>query len=404
MTLKKSFVWLMSGQIVFSAMQFVVMILLARFATVEDIGAYSLALALTTPIVAFSSLGLRAVMTTEVLNKFPEAHYFWLRLWGNVFAFFGVLVVAFSYQQSHLVFWYIIFLGLAKICENFSDIYYAAAQKRGRLDWVSKSLVLRGILGTGVLGGMLLVVGDSSWAFFGYAFVWFLVLLGYDMRMCCMPKWRPFLGFATLKPLFMFALPLGMASVLYMVAQNSVRYIVEYKLGLEALGEFSAVAYVLVVGQIVISVMGQTVRLKLAELKRDGDLKNFWRISRFGIFGSFLMGGGLSFAAWLVGDIGLHILYGPSFVHLQPLLLAICLGSAFLFCGTFLGFVLSALNAYWWALAFSMLGVFSGFGSSIVLIPAYGLFGAAYSVAILGCVLCCAFPVIAYLVKNKVIR
>lgn len=397
-SLKRNFAWLMTGQAVFSGLQFVVVIALARLGSAEDVGAYSLALAVTTPIVALCALGLRIVVTTDFSGMYADSAYLWLRLWGMVLAAILIVMVAGYYWEQQLAALAILVIGLGKLAESISDIYYAFAQKAEAMDRIAKSVILRAVLSTVVLVGLLWWGVSLVWVLAGYTAVWLGMLLLYDVRCVARVRWGRCISPLLLKGLAGHAFPLGIAATIYMVAHNSVRYVVEAELGLEILGQFAAVAYFMMLGQIVVNTMGQALRPRMARAfsssDKVGGAKDFWRMLRWGVGIAIAMGVGLVVVAYVAGGWLLMLVYGGDYAALKPLLVMAGAASVPLFAGTFLGFVLTATGAYWATLLMSLMGVVVGFGSAFILVPIFGMMGAFYSVGSLGVAFCLALPLI----------
>jgi len=400
LTLKTNFAWLLTGQAVFSALQFVVLIALARFTTPAHVGAYSLALAVTTPIAALCALGLRTVYTTDFAQKYPPQHYLWLRAWGMAAAATLIIAVALYYQASPLAAAAILLIGASKISEGFADIYYAFTQKKERQDIIAKSMILRATLSTAIFTALLILNHSVTIALTAYAATWLVVLLTYDRTAHNAPNWQKFLTPQTLAPLAKYALPMGLATTVYMVAQNGVRYVIEAKLGLEALGEFAAIAYALMLGQIVINTLGQILRPRLAKSFTNQDAQTFKHLTKIGLMGALALGSAFTLGSALAGKFALGILYGESYTHLAPLLTLLGLASVPLFMGTFMGYVLSATGAYTQTLYLSLAGVATSIGTALVWVPQYGLLGAIYSTAALGTVFCLALSIISHKLKS----
>ena len=68
-SLRRNFSWTFVGNVVYSACQAGILMLLAKLGNPEMVGKYGLAMAIATPVLALSSLQLRAVLTTDVKGK-----------------------------------------------------------------------------------------------------------------------------------------------------------------------------------------------------------------------------------------------------------------------------------------------------------------------------------------------
>jgi len=68
LSLRKNFTWSLAGSLVTAICQWGMIVILAKFLGPAKVGCYSLALAITGPVVIFSMLQLRAIQVTDGKN------------------------------------------------------------------------------------------------------------------------------------------------------------------------------------------------------------------------------------------------------------------------------------------------------------------------------------------------
>ena len=119
--------------------------LLAKLGNPEMVGKYGLAMAIATPVLALSSLQLRAVLTTDVKEKIPFGEYLGFRLATTLLSLLVITGIAvFSKRESMLV---IIIMGISQGIEMVADLYWGRMQFVDNMDRIAKSQILRGVLG-----------------------------------------------------------------------------------------------------------------------------------------------------------------------------------------------------------------------------------------------------------------
>jgi hypothetical protein len=91
LTLRVNFLWTLAGNVIYAACQWGILVALAKIGTVQMVGEFALALAITAPILVGAGLALRAVEATDALGEYEFRDYFSLRLLTSAAA---VLVVA----------------------------------------------------------------------------------------------------------------------------------------------------------------------------------------------------------------------------------------------------------------------------------------------------------------------
>src|ERR1039458_37013 len=75
-------------------------------------------------------------------------------------------------------------VGLAKCFESISDLLYGVFQRHERMDWIAKSMILKGPLSLAALGLAVYLSHSLLCGVLALALVWGLLLFGYDVRNC----------------------------------------------------------------------------------------------------------------------------------------------------------------------------------------------------------------------------
>src|SRR5436309_3480713 len=79
-SLRANFSWMLAGNAIFSACNWGLLAVLAHLGTPAMVGQYVLALAVTSPVIVFFMLHLRAVAATDARGQYEFGHYLALRL------------------------------------------------------------------------------------------------------------------------------------------------------------------------------------------------------------------------------------------------------------------------------------------------------------------------------------
>lgn len=89
LSLRHNFSWTVIGNLVYALCQWGMLIVLAKLLSPEAVGQFALGLAITAPILLFTSLKLRSVLATDVGDQYRFADYLWLRLLTTLAALFA---------------------------------------------------------------------------------------------------------------------------------------------------------------------------------------------------------------------------------------------------------------------------------------------------------------------------
>lgn len=398
--MKSNFVWMLLGQGVFSAALWLNLMVLAHLGDAEQVGYYSFALSIVTPIALLSALSLRTVYIAEQDERYGFADYFHIRKLSVPVASTIIALWAFFENSNVTQALVIVLIGAAKMAENMSDISYAIPHKEEALKRVVISMLLRACLGSGAFVLTYWLTRNIVLACLIYALCWWAVYLVYDSHRMIEP-WSPLWNdrnnyqSALIKPLVLLALPMGLSSFINAAAVSAPRYFIEHYLGSETLGYFAALTYFVIVGSMVVNSLAQTVRPRLAKLYGQKNNRDFWRITL--IASAIALGIGLCFylVTITIGEWILHLFYGADFAAYHPYFSLVALASIPVYLGGMWGFVLSSLGEYRVMFYINLAAAVATILVSIWSIPAFGFTGGIIALASLGFVMLCnILPVI----------
>lgn len=259
------FSWTLMGNVVYAACQLGMLIIIAQLGTVRDVGVFSLALAVCAPVYMFTNMQLRGVIATDAAGQHRVGTYISLRIVSSLVAYIVVLGCAGMYWNDPLIRYSILLMGAAKCFESISDVLYGWWQKHERMDWSSKSLVLRGILSLVLFGVVYYVWSDLLIALSVYAMSWLLMLVLYDWPRAARIsgfQWRSSAPFwwTLLKQCW----PMGVVMMLVSLQPNIPRYYIAEAYDHDSLGYYSALVYVTVAVTTVVSALGQSISPRLS--------------------------------------------------------------------------------------------------------------------------------------------
>jgi O-antigen/teichoic acid export membrane protein len=295
LTLRQNFSWTFFGNIIYAASQWGILVVLAKFGSPEMVGQFTLGLAVTAPVVLFTSLQLRQIQATDVQHKYLFGDYLGLRLISAAISLLAISAIAltagYRWETSLVIF----VIGLSKIIESISDIFYGLFQAHERMDRIAISLTIRGPLSLLMLAIGVHISGTGLGGTIGLAVTWALVLFFYDipngiaiLRASASAQsqktsesvnsthlLQPRFNFFVLRNLVGLSLPLGVVMMLISLNANIPRYFLEHHFGERELGIFSALSYLMVAGTIVVSALGQSASPRLAKYYAAGRTKDF---------------------------------------------------------------------------------------------------------------------------------
>jgi O-antigen/teichoic acid export membrane protein len=395
----KNFSWTLLGSVIYSACQWGILVILAKLGSADMIGLYTLGLAVTAPIILFFNLQLREVQATDSKREYQFGDYLGLRIISNILSIIVIVITILLFDYSSYESLIIFIVGLSKIVESFSDLFYGVFQQNEVMDSIAKSKVIRGVTSVIIIAIIIYLTNDIFWALFGLLISWLLVLMGYDIFNCYkilvrgkgnvsgttllekLKVLRPNFSIYKQKNLILLALPLGIVGVLDTINLNFSRYFIESYQGLTELGYFSSILYLMMLGGTIMSALGQafTARLSYYYVKKMSNfVQNLWLLILF----SLGIGVLCVIAALLFGKEILSLIYTPEYAKYSSVFIWIMVAALFWYVAHAIWCGITAARKFKVQTPLFLIVVLSTCVSCFFLVPEFGLIGAAWSVCI----------------------
>lgn len=371
--------WLLGGNIIFAFSQWLMLIFFSRMSDPTQLGYYSYALAVTAPIFLLSNLQLRPLLVADLntSKSFSFSQYFSLRIITIVLA----IVVSLFFISGNTTFSIVVLtlVVLIKASEAFSDIIYAYYNASKKTAFISKSLTIK---------SLLVIISSFLVLYFTNNIIYSLIatLCGYILVLIFL-DFRKNLDYIKnikildrdFKAIVFSGLPLGIAVMLVSLQTNIPRYFLEYYSSIEFVGIYTIFYYFLVIGGIIINSVCQYLSPYFSEYYQTLNTNKLKAIIIQAFFISLILG-----LIGLLISLPLHkfiiqTIYGDSYVEYSYLLPYIMLAAVFSYLSVVSGYLLTSLKMLKIQMPVFILLAFLTLLYSYVLIPSYGLLGAAYT-------------------------
>ena len=393
-TLCADFSWIFVGNTIYAGGQFAMLMLLAKLVSPELVGQYALGLAIVYPVMMLTNLQLRAVMTSGVRYQAHFGHYLSLRLLATSFA----LVIIFMLTQALRYRWestvVVLMVGVAYGIETISDVYYARLQLHDRMAEISKSLIARALLSVLGLAVITYVSRSLLWGIAGIVLARAIVLFGYDIcerthGLNGQSNWfsrleelMPCFNLRVHRELLWVSFPLGVVVILTTLNSSVPSYFIKHALGERDLGIFTAIGFVISVGNMAVVSLGQSAFTRLARSYAAGNLAEFCSLlAKLLAFGAALGVCGMILSK-VAGREILTILFRPEYAERADLLPWLMAVGGVLFMAQFLGFGMTAAGYYNSQVVLNILANLSLFVACYWLVARQGLLGATFAMLI----------------------
>lgn len=380
--LKSKLSWSLFGNIIYALSQWGVVTIIAKYGTSRDLGIYSIGLAVTAPIVLFFNFQLRTILATDSKNEYEFKQYYGGRIIHLTISFLIILPVSFIYGENKETIIAIILMGLVKYFESLSDIFMGLFQKKGRIDLIGKSQLFRGIFTVVIFGLSFVLTRSVILSVCGLLITMIVRFISYDMKKAqeyadIIPSFDSWLR------LIRIALPLGIVSLINSLNTNIPRYLLDRLSSPSDLGIYSALSYVLVAANMLITPISLLAAPKLADAYNNNRVKQFVKLNIILILFSTLVFIPIILILIIQGENVLKILYSDEYATYNYEFIIINCSMLFSFYTTF--FNLSIVTARFFQIQpiINFIVTIISFLTSYFFINLYGgVLGASYSLLI----------------------
>jgi O-antigen/teichoic acid export membrane protein len=322
------------------------------------VGQYALGLAIVYPVMMFTNMQLRNVITSGARPRIDFGQYLSLRLLTTSLALVILFAITRILGYGRELTAVVLLVGAAYAIETISDAYYARLQLHDRMAEIAKSFIARALLSVLALAVVTYVTRNLLWGIACIALARVIVLFGYDIcesthGLGGRSKW--FSGNRALKARFdlkvhcelvWLSLPLGIVNLLITLNSSVPSYFVKHALGERDLGIFTAIGFTISVGNMAVVSLGQSAFTRMSRAYAKGNLAAFGSLlGKLLAFGATLGVCGMIISK-LAGREILTILFRPEYAERADLLPWTMAVGGVLFMAQLLGFGMTAAGYF----------------------------------------------------------
>ncbi len=305
--------WLIFSNILKSLSQWALLIILIKFFTTEDVGYFTLGMAIAAPIFMLSEMQMKSVLVVEPENgtDFYKT-YLVIRFVATALALIGLIIYCTVFREIN---WVLLAVVVYKSVESLIDIQYGYYQKKDDMIWMSQIDILKTILtifACFIVTVFLHKIGSSLISIIIVSALFYLANSTYITHRLA-GELAP-VSFLTAVDIIKKSLPLGISVLFVSYITNYPRIAIEGHCGPEMLAYFGAYSY-LAIGVFQISAPIQTyLRQRLSRYFQNCDLHKFSQSINIAIIGFIFIGITLFLIFLTMGDTIITILYNESYL------------------------------------------------------------------------------------------
>ena len=377
---KRDFVWTAASRAIYALAQWLILIVVARLGDVEQLGMLAFALAVTGPVIVFAQLNMRTYMATDASAQFRFEDYhaaLAVTMLGAVTVLAGIAFWRFPSDREAAAL--ILVVGLYKSVEALSGVYYGALQRAARVRDISISVAAHGIAAMAAMAAALAAGEGVLQGAVAIFVIWTVLLLAWDGR--ALPLTHVGTVMSTREPAVNAVIsacwPLGAVLAMLTLRINIPVYFVDAYGNSADVGFYSAMAYFIVIGNMVTGSLLEVAAPRYANYYRDGYHFACRRLFlRLGVVIVSVGATGVLIAA-AAGELILQLLYGAPFATHAPVLVFVMLAAAVMYVSQLFGMMLTVTRSFRQQVIANIVGIIAAVVLSVLLIPEFGLIGAA---------------------------
>jgi len=369
------------GNLVFAFIKWLILILIVRFTTPEEVGNYTFAIALTTPLLLFVNMRLRLRYVVEDNLSFKNVKS--LRNILNIFCFILIFFMGIVFFQNYIE--YIVLVAMIKILDLQSEIYYSILHKKQNFKAISLMQLGKSIVIITTFFLVLILSENVLLSLITQIFVQILWLFFIERKSTRYIKFEENeINKKIVYTIFLTGIPLGIVQLLNSYNILVPRYVIESILSVKMVGIFASISYLLTIIDLFMNALSQNI---IVNVKNNIENGNFIKLKRFinkGVFiVSLVLVLVLIIPIYFTSKPIINIVYGEMYAEHSDIFNIVAISIIFNFQGWIFDTVLMAFKVYKIQLVTSIITLLISVATSLVMISNYGLLGAAISVVII---------------------
>jgi O-antigen/teichoic acid export membrane protein len=390
--LRHSVAWSLAGNLTYALSQWALLASVSKLGGAQMVGELALSLAITSPIFLLTNLQLSTVQTTDTFDRFTFGDYLSLRLASTVAALVLIFLILGFWPQSKTTAGVTLLIAGSKALDSVSDVIYGYFRKHERMDLITISQVIKSAVSTVAFTVALMLSSRLTWAAGALALSGLATLVTYDFPMlkraargarAAEPqRFAPHWSTKASSRLIMTTLPLGVSAMLVSLNTNIPRYFIGHSLGERSLGYFAGTAYITMAGTFVVSAVAQAVLPRLALYYKTGDFRSLkavlYRLSAMAV----AVGGAGVILSAVAGPQLLSIIYRPEYAPYGNLLTLLAVSATVAYLASILNCAMNAVHQFRQQLPLFIATSAATGLACLILIPKYGLYGAALGMTV----------------------
>lgn len=377
--------WAFIGNAFYAFCGYLLLTIMTKRSSVETVGLWGLAQAVTLPVATFFSLKLGTVNITDYHNEYKTTYYVAVRVLASLASVMVASMIGLVFYPKDVAV-VIVMMSVSQSIVEIRAYFLSNMQKFERLKLATFSQIIEGLLTLLLFGLVFWFTQSLVLAILGSIVSRATVTLVYDIPVSArilkahhndfsgyLPAWQ----WNSLWKLFRRSIPLAVVAGIGNVFQNIPRLVMDKELGREAVGYFTAMSMLLIALTMVNAALGNTTLPRLSKYYVENTRHFVWLFVRL-IGLNLCLGMAFVAVVYLFGKPILRFLFTPEYAQHSDVLVMLAVSSCILSVFGVSNWGLNATRQFNIQVPIYMgTAIVSGI-CSLLLIPRYGIIGGAY--------------------------
>jgi len=274
---------LFAGNLAFAVSQAGTLVILSKLTSPAAVGQLGLGVAISAPLLVLAGFQLRSIQAAGLSSNSRFGDFLGFRLWCLAAVMTVTLGIAAFGSYSTDTARVLVGVGLWKCVDSLSEVAYGYAQNQEMVGRISTSLITKAVASLAVVPAVIVLTRSVLWVALALAMVSALTFLFYDRRTIRLVaasrgdvELSPRVRSVEVAEIVRLGLPLGVTSLLGVLAYNIPRYFLQHLRGEQAVGYFSAIGFPFAAFSVLMGALGQAATPRMAA-SFSKEPREFWR-------------------------------------------------------------------------------------------------------------------------------
>ncbi|MFC5604806.1 lipopolysaccharide biosynthesis protein [Sporosarcina koreensis] len=376
-----SLIWTISATAGFALSQLFIIIVITKFGSLENLGFYTLSLALSAPVALFSNLQIGQLLIADYGKEKSFYQYRTVLVNSLIFGVLLLIIISFLYtyiQNTDItLFIVIILVGLIKTLDSIGDIYLAYLQRELAIVRIAKIRIIRALIHSASFISIFLITNNLIFSLAAQILTLIIRLVLIEIRTIEISEQkRKYKQFD--KEIYLLGIPLGLVALINSLNSNLPSYLLDIFADIKLVGIFNTLSYIFILANLVAAPLSLYISPLLSKSYHNNNQQLFRKYLLTFSFISIGITLIIGVFALCFGRLIISLIFNEEIAGFSFILLPLTVAVLFSFLISIFNTAIIILKVIQIQPYINLLNTIITFGVGIYLIKEFSIIGAAY--------------------------